>query len=68
MSILEIENMNTDERLQTMEVLWDALCREKNQPESPGWHSEILASRKQKIASGSAKFYSLDEAALKLQK
>ncbi|MDQ8196426.1 addiction module protein [Coraliomargarita sp. SDUM461004] len=68
MSIQEIERMNTDERLQTMEALWDALCHEKNQPESPAWHSEILASRKQKIASGSAKFFSLDEASAKLQK
>jgi hypothetical protein len=38
------------------------------QPESPAWHSEVLASRKQKIASDSAKFFSLDEASAKLQK
>ena len=68
MSIQEIEKMSTGERLQTMEALWDALCHEKNQPESPKWHSEILADRKQKITSGSAKFYSLDEASSKLLK
>lgn len=68
MSIQEIEKMDTDERLQTMEALWDALCHQENQPESPEWHSDILVERKRKITSGSAKFFSLDEASSKLLK
>ena len=59
MNTLEIEKMNTVERLQTMEMLWDALLHEKVEIESPGWHRDILEERKARIANGQAKFLSL---------
>ena len=34
MQTLEIEKMNTTERLQAMEVLWEALTHEKSEIES----------------------------------
>jgi len=61
MNTLEIEKMNTVERLQTMEMLWDALLHEKVEIESPGWHRDILEERKARIANGQAKFLSLKE-------
>ncbi len=61
MNTLEIEKMSTVERLQTMEALWDALLHEDVTIESPGWHQDILEKRKTLIASGEAKFLSLEE-------
>ena len=68
MSITEIERMSATERLQTMEALWDAMCHEAKEPESPGWHRDVLAERRRRIESGEAKFYTLQEAREKLLK
>ena len=62
MSVTEIQKMSSVERLSTMEALWDAMCHEEKEPTSPDWHGELLEARRAKIASGEAKFVSLDEA------
>lgn len=67
MSTVEIEKMDTAERLRTMEALWDALCREPTEPESPEWHKGVLEERRRKIESGEAQFISLEEARRRLQ-
>lgn len=61
MSIAEIKNMTTAERLEAMELLWDALCHEDIEIGSPDWHEPILDKRRQRINSGKAKFYTLEE-------
>ena len=61
MSITEIKNMTTVERLEAMELLWDALCHEEEEVPSPAWHELILKKRKERIESGEAKFYTLDQ-------
>ncbi len=53
--------MSTAERLQVMEVLWDSFRFENEKIETPEWHENILQERKEKIASGNAKFISLSE-------
>ncbi len=61
MTITEIEKMSIIERLQTMEKLWDSLCHEESEIESPEWHKEILESRRKKIKEGKATFISLED-------
>ena len=61
MSITEIKNMTTVERLEAMELLWDALCDEEEEVRSPVWHEQILKKRKERIESGEANFYTLDQ-------
>lgn len=61
MNVIEIKKMNTVERLQAMEVLWDALLHDETKVESPEWHQGILEERKRKIANGKAEFFSLKE-------
>lgn len=61
MSIAEIKAMSRTEQLQTMELLWDVLCHEGDEPESPVWHQSVLAERKAGMESGRAKFLSIDE-------
>ena len=66
MSTAEIQKMTTAERLQAMEALWEALCHEEKEPESPAWHEEVLADRKRILESGEAKFLTLDEVKARL--
>ena len=67
MGIAEIEKMTQAERLSTMETLWDALCHQQPEPDSPDWHEDILAERRRKIESGEARFISLEDAKRKLE-
>ena len=57
----QIERMSVAERLQVMEQLWDALCRDAGEIVSPEWHREVLADRKARAQSGEAKFLTLDQ-------
>lgn len=59
--------MSKTEQLQTMELLWDSLSHQSDL-ESPIWHKNIVDDRRKKIASGKAKFYSLDEVKRRLLK
>lgn len=57
----EIKKMSTIERLQSMEELWEVLCHEEQEIESPLWHKNILEERKKKINNGEAEFISLED-------
>lgn len=61
MNIAEIKNMSTIERIQAMELLWDALLHEEHEMESPSWHEEILQKRRERMESGKTKFVTLDQ-------
>ncbi|MFZ2958319.1 MAG: addiction module protein [Candidatus Ozemobacteraceae bacterium] len=60
MGIPEIKEMTTIERIQAMEMLWDALCHEEQEIESPAWHEKILKERNDRLKSGKTKFISLE--------
>lgn len=62
MSVAEIQKMSNPERLRTMEALWDALCHDSEQPQSPEWHRAVLAERRERIKSGEANFLSIGAA------
>ena len=61
MNTIEIKRMNTIERLQIMEALWDSLLYDESEIESPKWHGSILSERKRKIENGRAEFISIKE-------
>lgn len=48
---LPLDKMSASEKLQAMELLWDSLCHEKKEIDSPFWHGEILAIREKSAAS-----------------
>lgn len=54
--------MTNSEQLRAKEALWDALCHNGPEPESPMWHKDILAERRRKIDSGEARFISIEQA------
>jgi hypothetical protein len=61
MSIAEIKAMSRTEQLQTMELLWDVICHEEDEPESPAWHQPVLTERKTAVDSGQATFLTIAE-------
>ena len=48
--------MSVEEKVQTMEELWQSLSVDPAAIKSPAWHEEELAERERKIESGEAKF------------
>ena len=59
--------MSVAERLQAMEQLWDALCREGADLGSPDWHEAILADRKARAERGEVKFLTLPQLRFRLR-
>jgi putative addiction module component (TIGR02574 family) len=46
MQLADLKSLSTQEKLQAMEALWDALCQDTNNTvPSPAWHAEELKSR-----------------------
>jgi putative addiction module component (TIGR02574 family) len=60
--ILPLNEMSVEEKLQTMEALWQSLSSDPATVESPAWHQEELAERERKIESGEAKFVEWEKA------
>lgn len=57
----QIQAMSMAERLQALEQLWDAVCREDAAVSSPAWHGDLLAERRARAARGEAKFLTLEQ-------
>jgi hypothetical protein len=53
---LQLDQMTIEDKLRTMEELWDDLCRHSDQVTSPAWHYEVLSEREQNICAGGAVF------------
>ena len=46
MAKFAIKEMSVEEKISTMEEIWDALCNQ-GKIESPDWHGDILRAREQ---------------------
>ena len=53
MTTTVIQQMSWEEKLRTLEELWEAITREGDRYESPGWHQEALKETQQRVESGS---------------
>ncbi len=59
---LPLDQMSTDEKIQTMESLWDDLCKKAESSSSPSWHKNVLHEREERIKKGNDKFIDWDKA------
>jgi hypothetical protein len=59
MNALDIKKMTTEEKLQTIEALWDSMIHDETEIKSPDWHTEVLRDRKSKMEYGEVQFISL---------
>jgi len=55
-SVLPLDRMSQNEKLQVMEELWDDLCRTAGDVVSPAWHESVLRGREERIQAGTAQF------------
>lgn len=61
MSIAEIKQMSVQDRLMAMEQIWDSLCNEESELDSPAWHGEVLSERKKLMDSPDAKYLTVEQ-------
>mgnify|MGYP003549644352 CR=1 FL=1 len=49
---LPLEKMSIEEKIRTMETIWDDLCRKADSISSPSCHEEVLNEREERIKKG----------------
>ena len=59
---LPLNEMTVEEKLQTMEALWQSLSGDPGTIESPAWHEEELLERERNIGAGQANFVDWEKA------
>ena len=65
---LPLDKMSVEEKIQTMESLWDSLLHENSEIASPDWHREVLAEREAAIEQGKTQFEDWETAKEKIRK
>jgi hypothetical protein len=59
---LPLDKMSLEEKLRTLELLWEDLSRTPAALPSPQWHKDVLEARDQRVREGREKFIPWDEA------
>ncbi|MFT5128850.1 MAG: hypothetical protein ACI8W8_002469 [Rhodothermales bacterium] len=59
---LAVEQMNTVEKLEAMELLWASLSADEDSVPSPAWHGEVLQKRRAAVAEGSESYQDWEQA------
>jgi len=57
---LPINEMSFEEKVQSMEVIWDDLCHGEKVIDSPSWHGLVLAEREASIKNDEETFVDWD--------
>ncbi len=53
---LPLDQMSVEEKIRTMEAIWDDLCRKANSVTPPDWHGDVLAEREAAVERGEDAF------------
>jgi hypothetical protein len=59
---LSVNKMSIEEKFQTMETIWDDLCKKADSISSPPWHEKVLNDRENAISNGDDVFIDLHSA------
>jgi putative addiction module component (TIGR02574 family) len=65
---IALDKMSIEEKLQTMEALWDDLCQHEEALTVHDWQKEILEERERMVARGEATFSDWEEAKQRIAK
>lgn len=63
---IPLEHMTLEEKLQTMETLWDDLCQRNSDIASPSWHQDVLNERETALQNGNEKIIDWETAKTKI--
>ncbi|MBI4653906.1 MAG: addiction module protein [Nitrospirae bacterium] len=64
---LSLEKMSIEEKIQTMETIWNDLCKKADSILSPSWHEEVLNDRENRINNGDDEFVDWNRAKKNIQ-
>ena len=53
---LPLESMSIEEKIQTMESIWEDLCTKADNVPSPPWHEKTLNNREEGLKRGEDQF------------
>ena len=59
---LPLDQMTTEDKLRTLEVVWDDLCRSATDLPSPAWHADVLRARDERVSEGTSEYVAWEEA------
>ena len=59
---ISLDKMSIEEKLQTMEALWDDLCHSADSLRSPDWHHTILDERENAVREKQDEFIEWESA------
>jgi hypothetical protein len=62
----ELELMTVAEKMKLLETVWQSLCSNPAELDSPAWHGEVLKKRNQRIEQGQSKISPWSEAKARL--
>ncbi len=62
MNTLSLNSMSIEEKIQTMEAIWDDLCKNPESLQSPSWHESILEERAKMIVDNKDVFVDWENA------
>lgn len=64
---IPLDKMSLEEKLQTMEAIWDDLCESAGSLRSPDWHKTILQERDDAVREGKDEFVAWETAKKDIQ-
>ncbi len=65
---INIQRMTIEEKLKTMELLWDDICHSAINFNSPHWHEQILKKREESISGAKDEFIDWTQAKSDIRK
>lgn len=65
---LSVEKMSIEEKIYTMETIWDDLCKNADSISSPAWHENVLNNRENGIRNGEEVFVDWNNAKKNIEK
>ena len=51
-----LDEMTVEDKIRTMEIIWNDLCKNVADISSPDWHKDILDNRETNLNNGTDKF------------
>ncbi|HBT16847.1 MAG TPA: hypothetical protein DEB05_07840 [Firmicutes bacterium] len=57
-----LQQMSTEEKIRTMEAIWDDLCKQADNLPSSSWHVKVLNEREKQVKQEESKFIDWDKA------
>jgi len=59
---IPLDKMSVEEKIQTMESIWEDLCKSADSMSPPPWHEKILTEREERVKQGKDEFIDWDKA------